>query len=144
MGTQKSGRVKKPTSVKPPLKREEWRQSTAGSSFTKSSAELSNVNSTRISLRRPMIVNRKSCDFTYIECHFKTDVTKVIHAIMEMEEHSPHESDQRSQNRWEFVRKFTGAKHVVTKLSRVDGWTPTKVWELKTITGQRVQLWQKK
>ena len=48
-----------------------------------------------------MIVNRKSCDFTNIECHFKTDVTKVIHAIMEMEEHSLHESEESEQQRWQ-------------------------------------------
>ena len=48
-----------------------------------------------------MIVNRKSCDFTNIECHLKTDVTKVIHAIMEMEEHSPHESEESEQQRWQ-------------------------------------------
>ena len=48
-----------------------------------------------------MIVNRKSCDFTNIECHFKTDVTKVIHAIMEMEEHSHHESEESKQQRWQ-------------------------------------------
>ena len=48
-----------------------------------------------------MIVNRKSCDFTNIECHLKTDVTKVIHAIMEMEEHSHHESEEPEQQRWQ-------------------------------------------
>ena len=48
-----------------------------------------------------MIVNRKSCDFTNIECHLKTDVTKVIHAIMEMEEHSSHESEESEQQRWQ-------------------------------------------
>ena len=50
-----------------------------------------------------MIVNRKSCDFTNIECHFKTDVTKVIHAITEMEEHSLHESEEPEQQRWQKI-----------------------------------------
>ena len=36
-----------------------------------------------------------------IACHFKTDVTKVIHAIMDMEEHSPHESEESEQQRWQ-------------------------------------------
>ena len=48
-----------------------------------------------------MIVNRKSCDFTNIACHFETDVTKVIHAIMEMEEHSLHESEESEMQRWQ-------------------------------------------
>ena len=33
--------------------------------------------------------------------NFKTDVTKVIHAIMEMEEHSHHESEESEQQRWQ-------------------------------------------
>ena len=48
-----------------------------------------------------MIVNRKSCDLTNIECHFKTHVTKVTHAIMEMVEHSLHESEESEQQRWQ-------------------------------------------
>ena len=52
-------------------------------------------------IEKTEIVNRKSCDFTNIECHFKTDVTKVIHAIMEMEEHSHHESEESEQQRWQ-------------------------------------------
>ena len=52
-----------------------------------------------------MIVNRKSCDITNIACHFKTDVTKVIHAIMEMEEHSLRESQESEKQRWQ---KFYG------------------------------------
>ena len=46
-------------------------------------------------------VNRKSCDITNIACHFETDVTKVIHAIMEMEEHSLHESEESEKQRWQ-------------------------------------------
>ena len=38
-----------------------------------------------------------------------------------------------TSGRWEYMRKFTGAKHVATKSSRIDGWTPKKVWETKII-----------
>ena len=48
-----------------------------------------------------MIVNSKSCDFTNIACHSETEVAKVIHAIMEMEEHSLHESEESEKQRWQ-------------------------------------------
>ena len=46
-----------------------------------------------------MVVNRKFCGFTNTACHFETDVTKVIHAIMDMEEHSLHESEESEKQR---------------------------------------------
>ena len=48
-----------------------------------------------------MIINRKSSDITNFACHFETDVTKVIHAIMEMEEHSLHKSEESEKQRWQ-------------------------------------------
>ena len=45
-----------------------------------------------------MIVNRKSCDFTNIACHTKTDVTKVIHANMEMGTRTMSQRSQKSKD----------------------------------------------
>ena len=90
-----------------------------------------------------------------------------VHAIMEMEEHSLHKSEESEKQRWQklygdmtfvddvhegkllkrdkviearkvemYRRKFTRAKHVATKSSRLDAWTPTKEWEMKTIANQ--------
>ena len=102
LGVHKSGKVKKPTSVKPPAKKRRV-------AMINSRKLINNVIS-RVKLREldenliektETIVNRKPSDFTNIACHFKTDVTKVIHAIMEMAEHSHHESDESEQQRWQ-------------------------------------------